>query len=75
MRRLVVALAMGMVWPLAAIAQQPAQTTPKKKSPTEIAATSRDLAEKNETCRRQAQEEKLAGLKRFRFIRDCRKPK
>lgn len=75
MRRSFIVLSAGLIWPLAVMAQQPAKTTPKPKSPAEIAAASRDLAEKNEACRQRAKEEKLTGLKRFRFIRDCRKAK
>jgi hypothetical protein len=75
MKRILIVLAAGLVWPLVAAAQQSAQTVPKKKSPAEIAAASQDLAEKNEACRRQAKAEKLTGLKRFRFVRDCRKAK
>jgi hypothetical protein len=47
------------------------QLTQKLKSPGEIAEASRVLAQKKETCRRQAKEEKLKVLKRHRFIRDC----
>jgi hypothetical protein len=50
----------------------PAQTAAAKpKSPGEIAAASRLLAEKRENCRRQAREQKLSWLKRGRFIRGC----
>jgi hypothetical protein len=52
----------------AALAQPP---SPKPKSPGEIAAVSRLLAEKNEICRRQARKQKLHLFKRRRFIRDC----
>jgi hypothetical protein len=45
---------------------------PKPKSPGEIAAASRLLAEKNESCRLQAKQQGLRFLKRRRFIRDCR---
>ena len=51
-----------------ALAEPP---SPKPKSPGEIAAVSRLLAEKNEICRRQAQKQKLQLFKRHRFIRDC----
>ena len=54
-----------------AVAQQSVPSSPKPKSPGEIAEASRVLAEKNESCRREAQNEKLAGLKRRRFIREC----
>lgn len=45
------------------------------KSPGEIAAASRLLAEKQEDCRRQAKEQKLTFLKRRSFIRKCKKSK
>jgi hypothetical protein len=45
--------------------------SPKPKSPGEIAAVSKLLAEKNEVCRREAQKLKLHFLRRRRFIRDC----
>jgi hypothetical protein len=67
-----IAFIAALVWPQTALARQPAKTT-SKKSPAEIAAASRDLAEKNESCRRRAKEEKLTGLKRLRFIRECAK--
>ena len=51
-----------------AFAQSPA---PKHRSPGEIAAASRLLAEKYDGCRRQARERGLHLLKRRRFIRDC----
>ena len=52
---------------------QSAPPSPKPKSQGAIAEACRILAQKNENCRRQAREEKLTGLKRYRFIRDCRK--
>jgi 7-keto-8-aminopelargonate synthetase-like enzyme len=52
----------------AALAQSPSA---KLKSPGQIAAASRLLAEKNESCRQQAREQGLRFLKRRRFIRDC----
>jgi len=73
MKRAFIGFTAALVWPLIAVAQQPAKTAPKIKSPGEIAAASRDLAEKNETCRRRAKEEKVGGLKRRRFIRECAK--
>jgi hypothetical protein len=51
-----------------ALAQPP---SPKPKSPGEIAAVSKLLAEKKEICRRQARKQKLHLFKRHRFIRDC----
>jgi len=52
----------------AALAQLPSA---KLKSPGQIAAASRLLAEKYESCRQQAKEQGLRFLKRRRFIRDC----
>ena len=54
-----------------AVAQQSFPSSSKPKSPGEIAEASRVLAEKNENCRREAQNEKLTALKRRRFIREC----
>ena len=57
--------------PTVVVAQQPASPSPKQTSPGEIAKASRILTEKNESCRLQAKEKKLTGLKRRRFIREC----
>jgi hypothetical protein len=45
------------------------------KSPGEIAAASRLLAEKQESCRLEAKRQKLAFFKRRSFIRKCTKNK
>jgi hypothetical protein len=45
----------------------------KPKSPGEIAAASDRIARANEDCRRQAREQHLDLLKRYRFIRDCKR--
>ena len=47
--------------------------SPKPKSPGEIAAASRLLAEKAENCRLQAKQQKLTFLKRRSFVRECKK--
>jgi len=52
----------------AALAQLPSA---KLKSPGQIAAASKLLAERYESCRLQAREQGLHLLKRRRFIRDC----
>ena len=62
---LVICISLGISMVLA---QSP---SPKPKSPGEIAAVSKLLAEKNEICRRQARKQKLHFLERRRFIRDC----
>jgi hypothetical protein len=51
-----------------AFAQSP---SPKAKSPGEIAAASRLLAQKEENCRLEAKEKKLTFLKRRRFVHEC----
>jgi hypothetical protein len=66
---LAVLISTGM---LSAFAQLPSSTP---RSPAEIAAASRRLAEKNESCRQQARDQKLTFLKRRRFVRGCRKGK
>jgi len=45
----------------------------KPKSPAEIAAASDRIAQRNEYCRRQAREQNLHFLKRYRFMRDCKR--
>jgi hypothetical protein len=44
-----------------------------KKSPGEIAAASRLLAEKQESCRLEAKRQKLTLFKRRSFVRKCMK--
>jgi hypothetical protein len=46
-----------------------------RKSSGEIAADSRLLAEKQESCRFQAKQQKLGFLKRRSFMRECMKRK
>jgi hypothetical protein len=46
-----------------------------QKSSGEIAAASRLLAEKQESCRFQAKQQKLGFLKRRSFVRECMKTK
>jgi hypothetical protein len=45
----------------------------KPKYPSEIAAASTRIAQRNENCRRQARERHLHLLKRYRFMRDCKR--
>jgi hypothetical protein len=61
-----IAMALGVG---AAAAQAPS----KPKTPAEIAAASRLMAEKNADCLAQAKEQKLGFLKRRAFLRACRK--
>jgi len=48
---------------------------PAPTSSGEIAAASRLMAEKQESCRLQAKQQKLSFLKRRNFVRDCMKGK
>jgi hypothetical protein len=45
----------------------------KPKSPGEMAAASNHIAQRNEDCRRQAREQHLHLIKRYRFMRDCKR--
>jgi hypothetical protein len=44
----------------------------KLKTPGQIAANSKLIAERNESCRQQAKAQKLHLLKRHRFMRACK---
>jgi hypothetical protein len=57
--------------PTLARAQQAVAVSPRPRSPGEIAARSRLLAQKNEDCKRQAREQHLGFFKRRQFIRGC----
>jgi hypothetical protein len=54
--------------PFAAHAQSAAA---KPRSPGEIAVTSNILAQKYDTCRHQAKEQKLSFVRRRIYIHDC----
>jgi hypothetical protein len=71
--RLLLIVAGLVAWSTIVLAQQPTSPSPKPTSPGEIAKASLALTQKNESCRLQANEEKLTGFKRHRFIRDCAK--
>jgi hypothetical protein len=45
----------------------------KPKYPGEISAASDHIAQVNEDCRRQARAQHLHLLKRYRFMRDCKR--
>jgi hypothetical protein len=45
----------------------------KPKYPGEIAAASNHIAQRNEDCKRQAREQHLHLVKRYRFMRDCKR--
>jgi len=58
-------------WSCTALAQQFVPSGATHRSPAEIQAKSRLVAEKNESCRLQAKQRKLHLLKRRRFMRNC----
>jgi hypothetical protein len=45
----------------------------KPKYPGEITKASAHISERNENCRRQAREQHLHLLSRYRFMRDCKR--
>jgi hypothetical protein len=45
----------------------------KPKYPGEIVAASNHIAQRNEDCRRLAREQRLHLVKRYRFMRDCKR--
>jgi len=45
----------------------------KPKSPGEIAQASEHIAQRNENCSREARVRQLHLLKRYRFMRDCKR--
>ena len=47
--------------------------SPKPRSPGEIAAVSRLLAQRKESCRLEAKQGKLTFLERRRYVRTCMK--
>lgn len=55
---------------LSVFAQSP---SPKLRSPGEVAAVSRLLAQRKESCRLEAKEHKLTFLKRRWYVRECMK--
>jgi hypothetical protein len=71
MRHVAIASMVIMIFASLGISMVHAQSSPKPRSPGEIAAVSKLLAEKNEVCRREARKLKLHFLKRRRFVRDC----
>ena len=70
MRRFLAIVAVGLAFPITALAQQ---NGPRLESPGEIAVWSTAITYKQDYCRRQARALKLAYWKRRRFIRDCMK--
>jgi len=76
MRRIAIASAVVVTFVSFATSSAFAQLpSPTAKSPGEIAAASRLLAEKQENCRLEAKQQKLTYLKRRSFIRTCMKKK
>lgn len=45
----------------------------KPKNPAEVTKASEHIAQRNENCRRLARAQHLHFLKRYRFMRDCKR--
>jgi hypothetical protein len=73
MRALFLRLAIGTCTAISLGASAANAQSVKPKSPGEIAAASERIAERNENCRRQAREQHLHLVKRYRFMRDCKR--
>lgn len=58
-------------WSCTVQAQQLVPSSATHRSPAEIRAKSRLVAEKYESCRLQAKQQRLHLLKRRRFMREC----
>ena len=68
---LMLMVAAATAWSCTVQAQQLVPSAAIHRSPAEIRAKSRLVAEKNESCRLQAKQRKLHLLKRRRFMRNC----
>jgi hypothetical protein len=73
MRALFLRVAIGTCTAISLAASAANAQSVKPKYPAEIAATSGRIAERNENCRRQAREQHLHLVKRYRFMRDCKR--
>jgi hypothetical protein len=73
MRALFLRVALGTCTAISLGASAANAQSVKPKSPAEIAATSERIAQRNEDCRRQAREQHLHLVKRYRFMRDCKR--
>jgi hypothetical protein len=73
MRALFLRLAIGTCTAISLGASAANAQSVKPKYPAEIAAASERVAQRNEDCRRQARERHLHLVKRYRFMRDCKR--
>jgi hypothetical protein len=73
MRALFLGIAIGTCTAISLGASAANAQSVKPKYPREIAAASDHIAQVNEDCRRQARAQNLHLLKRYRFIRDCKR--
>ena len=75
MLRIIVLLAVAVISVGVSAANGESSSPASAKSPGEIAAASRLLAEKQESCRVEAKRQKLTFFKRRSFVRKCMKSK
>jgi hypothetical protein len=75
MFRIIVVSAVAIILVYASSVNAESLSPASKKSPGEIAAASRLLAEKQENCRLEAKRQKLTFFKRRSFVRKCIKNK
>jgi hypothetical protein len=75
MLRIIVLSAVAVVSVGLSAANAESLTSASKRSPGEIAAASRLIAEKQESCRLEAKRQRLTFFKRRGFMRRCMKSK
>ena len=75
MLRIIVLSAVAVISVGVSAANAESSSPASAKSPGEIAAASRLLAEKQESCRVEAKRQKLTFFKRRGFVRKCMKSK
>ena len=75
MLRIIVLSAFAVISVGVSVANAESLSPASTKSPGEIAAVSRLMAEKQESCRVEAKRQKLRFFKRRSFIRKCMKNK
>ena len=66
-------VAIGTCTAISLVASAANAQSVKARYPGEIVAASDRIAERNEYCRRQARAQHLHLVKRYRFMRDCKR--